>query len=480
MHRIITTIIFFGLSGGAYAADSFRQLNSAAGPGGAGHEFYQSISLGSNSEAPVFPTPGFGVPGCFVSANGGLVNANIMNACVLGSKILLDRPPSVSSPQDIVKGNLKEAADASLSGSVSCEFVPMTSEEWSTTGYSEKFRCYHINPDASKGGKYFNSKGELVPEAVSVGANGTPVAGLLLDAGGQTISGSSGKPYKAERLKVKYFLGNARMREPFTETASTRLFWALGIPADHVFFPGQIICHGCAANPFQAKQAAAVPGSQTFQWASIEKNLDGEAIAKRADKGWEWDALRQAALASGQMPQFDTLFLASRLIAMSNPKPLQNKTRCVSADKKTGQCNQVYSYVSDVGSSFGRAGLFESPRGELKGYLKQSVFADKRTCTLDDSYLGHVVSEGGRGLMVQRLLAAFGDASSGSIDTRKVRAIFEAAHFEGLDLNPSDNGELDAWTGKLAGLMKEILSARCQANPPLSTGKSNTLQSSQN
>ena len=178
MKRIIALVVLFGLSDGAYAADSLKQLGNAAGPGAAGREFYQSSPLGSNSEAPAFPEPGFGVPGCFVPANGGLVNTDTMNACVLGSRILLDKPPAVSSPEDILKGNLKEAADASLSGPVSCEFVPMTSEEWSTTGLSEKFRCYHINPDASRGGKYFNSNGEPVPEAVSVGANGTPAAGL--------------------------------------------------------------------------------------------------------------------------------------------------------------------------------------------------------------------------------------------------------------------------------------------------------------
>jgi hypothetical protein len=465
MRNVIAVTLLFIFSSGAYAAVSREQLGLASQPGGSGSEFYRSVSLEGNSAEPVMPEPSFAVPGCYAPANGGAVNTGTMDACIRGSKMILDNAPAISSPEDILKGGLKGAGGFQMSETVSCEFVPMTSEEWSTTGYSEKFRCYHINSDTSKPGKYFNSKGVLVPEAVSVGANGTSVAGLLLDAGGRAVMNPKGKPHKAERLKVKYYTGKPRMREPFTETAGTRLFWALGIPADNVFFPKQIICHGCLANPYEAKQAAPASGSQTFQWASIEKNFDGVAIANKSDKGWEWEALRAGAGGSGQMPQFDTLFLASRLIALSHPKPLQNKTRCGNVDGQTGQCSQVYSYVADLGSSFGKPTMLESPRGDLTGYRKQNVFADKKTCSLGDSYLGHIVSEAGRGLMAQRLLRAFGGSSSGSIDSRRVRAIFQAAHFEGIDLDPADSGELDAWTEKLVSLMQEVLNTHCPAKP---------------
>ncbi|MEK7722305.1 MAG: hypothetical protein AAB359_07945, partial [Elusimicrobiota bacterium] len=223
-------------AGTACAGPALDALNGLGGQDSSVHGTYYHVGVSpqpadSRAVNLELREPSHAIPGCTLSLKGP-VSSGVYGSCVGGSRVLLDQTPAISSPEDILKGNVNGAAGASMNENISCEFTAMTAEDWKTTGLSHKFRCYRINTDPSKSGKYFNSKGKLIPEAVSVGKSGAGNAGLLLNANGQPVMDSSGKPSKAEKLKVKYYLGNSRMREPFTETAANRLFWEMGITAD--------------------------------------------------------------------------------------------------------------------------------------------------------------------------------------------------------------------------------------------------------
>src|SRR5512135_389497 len=83
-------------------------------------------------------------------------------------------------------------------------------------------------------------------------------------------------------VKVKYGPRNA---EVFGEVLATRLFWALGFPADSMY-PVRVRCHGCPIDPKHGPEMAG-PVVE-FDPAAIERKLPGRPMEDKRDSGWIW------------------------------------------------------------------------------------------------------------------------------------------------------------------------------------------------
>ena len=81
-------------------------------------------------------------------------------------------------------------------------------------------------------------------------------------------------------VKVKYGEDNG---EVFAEVASSRLFWALGFPADRMY-PVKVTCRNCPADPFKESKAewhlgkSPVVSDKVFELATIERDFPGEKV----------------------------------------------------------------------------------------------------------------------------------------------------------------------------------------------------------
>ena len=67
--------------------------------------------------------------------------------------------------------------------------------------------------------------------------------------------------------------------EVYAEVAATRLFWALGFPADHMY-PVRVRCEGCPAGKEATREDAS--GLILFDPASIERKFKGQAHRDQA------------------------------------------------------------------------------------------------------------------------------------------------------------------------------------------------------
>src|SRR6185369_12275615 len=82
-------------------------------------------------------------------------------------------------------------------------------------------------------------------------------------------------------VKVKYGTGG----EVQGEVLSSRLLWALGFGADHMY-PVVVTCRGCSADPWTNRK----PTNEThvFDVAVIEHKASGHAVETKRVKGWSW------------------------------------------------------------------------------------------------------------------------------------------------------------------------------------------------
>lgn len=349
---------------------------------------------------------------------------------------------------------------------------------------SPKFRCFRTSANQFRKGypEYLNKDGVVVPAAASVGNEGTELDGYLLDRNNQKIPRADGSFEKGEELKVKYFeggtpqgahfegartIGNSRQSEGFTETAATRVFWALGLPADQMYNVARVNCFGCSGDPFH--QQAATPGATaTFYDASIEIKYDGKKIAD----SWSWKAVT-----SNHYPlwpartriEFEQLVLAAQLIAYHNDLGFQNRLSCRAGamDKVSKKCSEPVALINDIGSTFGGAkvgiaGL--NPRGSLRHYAKTSsgdmgkVFVDGRC--------GLRYPLGGMRSVTPEAVREFQRRLAG-LSRDNVRAIFRAAKFGRMEQDilshyGSEDVVIETWTHEFMARADDIVRSNCR------------------
>jgi hypothetical protein len=298
---------------------------------------------------------------------------------------------------------------------------------------SAKFLCAKTNSE----GILYDEDGELVPDAKNISTrpmklttqlNGKTVAvdeGFLLDSNNRPLIKKDERSgleelVQADELKVKYFVDaqhyedknvqrsdlelvqknaptvsiknafngphevtNPRWNEVFTEIAATRLFWALGIPADTMLPLNQVVCFGCLSHP--KKQGDHAEGKvSVFNTISLEKKMKGKKLAEGFDVNVAQRDFRDQWTPETQIG-FELLALASRLIGFENVIALQTRMQC--APKKFNPenqtCDEPIAIIQDTGSSFAAVTKSETnPRGSLNDYIKETVFKDAATCTL--------------------------------------------------------------------------------------------------
>src|SRR5437867_1321661 len=162
-----------------------------------------------------------------------------------------------------------------------------------------------------------------------------------------------------DEVKVKYGGTNA---EVYGEVAATRLLWALGFGADHMYSV-KVICRDC---PATLNGVIRGPHEYLFDPASIERKMPGAPY--HPDDGWSWEELDAVDESAGgaSRAQRDALKLMAVFLRHTDTKPQQQRLLCVNETKQEFKaegggptaCEHPFMLLNDVGLTFGRANAF--------------------------------------------------------------------------------------------------------------------------
>jgi hypothetical protein len=222
-------------------------------------------------------------------------------------------------------------------------------------------------------------------------------------------------------LKVKYGSG-----EVYAEVAATRLLWALGFGADHMYSV-RVVCQGC---PDDIGIVERGNGDRIVDPATIERKMPGEELVEE----WHWDELDNITESAGgaRKAERDALKLLAVLLQHNDNKPQQQRLICVKSTRgQQGRCAGPMMMINDLGVTFGHADLFnQQPRASanLEEWAKVPIWKENEkesgTCVgnLSGSFTGTlkdpVIGEDGRRFLA-RLLTQLSD--------RQLRDMFDAA-----------------------------------------------------
>jgi hypothetical protein len=210
-----------------------------------------------------------------------------------------------------------------------------------------------------------------------------------------------------DELKVKYGGTNA---EVYAEVAATRLMWALGFGADHMY-PVRVVCRGC---PQMLGGILRDDETSVFDPASVERKMPGREFP--GTEGWTWQELDQVKEESGGAPRAhrDALKLMAVFLQHSDTKRQQQRLLCLGdapTDKDDTRCERPLMMVNDLGLTFGRANRFNvnSKGMNLVEWAATPVWKDGAGCVgnLPKSFTGTLdnpqISEAGRRFLADLL-----------------------------------------------------------------------------
>jgi len=262
-----------------------------------------------------------------------------------------------------------------------------------------------------------------------------------------------------DEVKVKFGGTNG---EVFGEVLATRLLWALGFGADHMY-PVNVICRNCPAEFGGIERAG---DESRFDPAVIERKMDGKEWSSGSE-GWGWPELAKVDPERGGAPleQRDALKLLAVFLQHTDNKREQQRLLCLGAVKKSGPCEQPFLMISDLGLTFGHANRSngsEPGSVNLEEWRRVSVWKDDKGCVgnLPQSFTGTLnnpaISEGGRRFLAN-LLDQLSDA--------QIRDLFAVARVE-LRLrrpgHPSSGfATVDEWVDAFKAKRQEIIERRC-------------------
>ncbi|MEO8358511.1 MAG: hypothetical protein ABI672_00655 [Vicinamibacteria bacterium] len=272
---------------------------------------------------------------------------------------------------------------------------------------------------------------------------------------------------KADKsIKVKYGLRNA---EIYGEVLSTRLFWALGFPAD-TMFPVRVRCKGCSADP--QRNPAKTHTTQEFDPAVVEQKLAGRIMETHEDSGWEWSELDNIGPNAPRDARThrDALKLLGAFIQHSDSKPSNQRLVCPKGEKvgKLG-CKAPVMMVQDLGLTFGEAGLLNKNQdsASLQNWIDVPVWKPGETCVaeLKGSFTGHFtdpkISEAGRAFLANLLI---------QLSDQQLADLFETARIGKRSAGPSRDPKKDAppasveeWVKVFKTKRAQIVDRRCPA-----------------
>jgi hypothetical protein len=264
-------------------------------------------------------------------------------------------------------------------------------------------------------------------------------------------------------VKVKYGLRNA---EVYGEVLSTRLFWALGFPADRMY-PVRVRCRGCPKDP----QGPEVRGGVVeFDPAAIERKLPGRAMETKTDSGWKWSELDDIGPKAdpGARAQRDALKLLAAFVQHTDSKAANQRLLCPKGQEvgRTG-CRSPVLMVNDLGLTFGHAGMLNKNKDSVSfaNWTEVPVWKDPAQCVarLKGSFTGSLsdpkISEAGRAFLAG-LLVQLTDA--------QLRDLFETARVKRRSSDPSGDpskeapsASVDRWVKAFKLKRAQIVDQRC-------------------
>jgi hypothetical protein len=183
-----------------------------------------------------------------------------------------------------------------------------------------------------------------------------------------------------DEVKVKFGRDNG---EVYAEVAATRLFWALGFPADRMY-PVKVRCEGCPEGPGMPREKNGAP--VLFDPASIERKFKGHELIAGEPGGWAWPELDDVQETAGGAPmaQRDALKLLAVFVQHTDNKAPQQRLICV--DQKAegrGTCEHPVMMVNDLGQTFGRSNLFNRDAVgsvNLDEWTAAKIWSDPKRC----------------------------------------------------------------------------------------------------
>jgi hypothetical protein len=263
----------------------------------------------------------------------------------------------------------------------------------------------------------------------------------------------------ATELKVKYGAENG---EVYAEVAATRLFWALGFPADDMY-PVRVDCHHCRADGHSG--GTGQRDHVLFDPAAIERRMSGTSIEVSLESGWAWPELDLVDPAAGGAPQAqrDALKLLAVLIQHSDSKAEQQRIVCTSehADVKGEVCPAPVMMVNDLGQTFGSANAFN--RNSLSSvnferWSRTPVWRSAEGCigNLPKSHTGTLenpqISDAGRRFLAD-LLVQLSDA--------QLRELFEVSRFPQRKAGSLRAATASEWVDAFKRKRDEIVNRTC-------------------
>jgi len=228
--------------------------------------------------------------------------------------------------------------------------------------------------------------------------------------GGKTPKFSC-KTDQDDHLKVKFGGDNG---EVYAEVLASRLLWALGFGADHMY-PVRVVCRDC---PSRFNGVIRSPKESVFDPAAVERKMPGEAY--RPDEGWSWKELDLIDEKAGgaTRAERDAFRLLAVFIQHTDTKPEQQRLLCLDEPKSDHTakgpmaCAKPFMMIQDLGVTFGRANKFnEGSLGSvnLAEWSKTPVWQDETACVgnLPKSSTGTLenpsISEDGRRFLADLL-----------------------------------------------------------------------------
>lgn len=265
-------------------------------------------------------------------------------------------------------------------------------------------------------------------------------------------------------LKVKYGRDNG---EVYAEVAATRLLWALGFGSDRMY-PVKVECKGCPPELAKVDPSARIKGDVTyFDYAAIERKMDGEEIESEKGPGWSWqdlDAIKPA-YPHGRTHR-DALKLLAVLLQHTDTKREQQRLVCLDEDidddpEDLAKCVKPFMLISDLGKTFGKANAFNADNPgavNLKAWSESPVWVGKTGCTgnLHPSVTGTLddprISEAGRKFLAD-LLA--------QLTTEQLRDVFSVARFAERNDGTAARADVQAWVDAFQEKVAQVAGRTC-------------------
>ena len=256
-------------------------------------------------------------------------------------------------------------------------------------------------------------------------------------------------------VKVKYGHDNG---EVYAEVAATRLLWALGFGADHMY-PVRVSCGGCPSDPMKPTDTR---DHVMFETAAIERKMPGYAIETESDSGWEWPELDLLPEVDAGRVRAERDALKLLAVVMQHTDTKAGQQRLVCASRETdGTCSQPFMIINDLGQTFGHGNLFNRDSigsVNLKEWARANVWMDSTRCmgNLHESETGTLdrplIKEAGRKFLSDLLL---------QLSDTQLRDLFEVARFPQRSTRDIKSATAQQWVDAFKHKRDEIVNHVC-------------------